>query len=93
MPDDKLTPPHELPPNHTSRLATKLTLSELETLTPEIRKELVSEHGLEVRIVSRSSRVQELLERAGIAAVPTEATYDKVYDRSNPGYDRVYDRG
>lgn len=88
-----LTPPAELPGTHASRLSTKLSLDDLNLLTPEIRKELVDAHGLEVRIISRSDRVKELLSKAGVAASPTEATYDKVYDRTDPGYDRVYDRG
>ena len=93
MSDASLTPPDDLPPKHVSRLSTRLSLSELEALSPEFRKELAEQHGLEVRVISRSSRVQEMLERAGVTATPTEATYDKVYDRSDPGYDRVYDRG
>jgi hypothetical protein len=87
------TPPAQLPGTHVSRLSTKLSLDELNLLTPEIRKELVDAHGLEVRIISRSDRVKELLAKAGLTASPTEATYDKVYDRTYPGYDRVYDRG
>jgi hypothetical protein len=90
---DDITPPSELPPKHVSRLSTKLSLDDLNLLTPEIRKDLADNHGLEVRVISRSDRVKELLAKAGIAAAPSEATYDKVYDRSNPGYDRNYDRG
>ncbi|MBS0160841.1 MAG: hypothetical protein JSS26_19845 [Nitrospira sp.] len=86
-------PPAQLPNKHVSRLSTKLSLDDLNLLTPEIRKELVDDHGLEVRVTSRSNRVKELLDRAGLTATPTEATYDKVYDRTTPGYDRVYDRG
>lgn len=86
-------PPAVLPAPHVSRLSTKLSLDELNLLTPEIRKELVDSHGLEVRIISRSDRVKELLAKAGMNGSPTEATYDKVYDRTSPGYDRVYDRG
>lgn len=90
---DNPVPPAELPAKHASRLATRLALNELESLTPEIRKELADEHGLEIRVLSRSSRVKELLDRAGVTSTPSEATYDKVYDRTNPGYDRSYDRG
>lgn len=90
---DEPVPPAVLPATHASRLSTKLSLDELNLLTPEIRKELVDTHGLEVRIISRSERVKELLAKAGVTSSPTEATYDKVYDRSDPGYDRVYDRG
>ena len=91
MPD--VTPPAEVPQKTPSRLATRLSLTDLESLTPEIRKELAESHGLEVRILSRSDRVKDLLAKAGVDAAPTEATYDKVYDRTVPGYDRVYDRG
>lgn len=93
MSNDAKVPPAEIPQKHVSRLSTKLTLDELQGLTPDIRKELIDQHGLEVRIISRSPRVKDLLEQAGVSANPTEATYDKVYDRTSPGYDRVYDRG
>ena len=92
MAEDVITPA-ELPAKHVSRLSTKLSLDDLNLLTPDIRKELVENHGLEVRIISRSDTVKELLAKAGITAAPSEATYDKVYDRTNPGYDRSYDRG
>lgn len=87
------SPPAQLPKEHVSRLATRLSLDELDLLTPDLRKELVDKHGLEVRILSRSDHVKELLAKAGIDRTPTAATYDKVYDRTSPGYDRVYDRG
>jgi hypothetical protein len=82
-----------LPPKHSSRLSTHLTLEELDALTPEFKDELAKNHGLEVRVISRSPVVEELLNRAGLSASPVEATYDKVYDRTSPGYDRTYDRG
>ena len=85
--------PTETPAKHMSRLATRLSFDELQTLTPDIRKELLDDHGLEIRVTSRANRVSELLQQAGIAATPTEAEYDKVYDRTTPGYDKVYDRG
>jgi hypothetical protein len=88
-----LVPPVVTPQPHVSRLSTKLSLEEVNLLTPEMRKELVDTHGLEVRIISRSDTVKELLARAGVNRAPTEATYDKVYDRTVPGYDRIYDRG
>ena len=86
------TSPEDLPAPQAFRLTTKLSLDELSLLTPEIRKELIDTHGLEVRITSQSDRVKELLAKAGLDRHPTE-DYQRAYDRTNPGYDRVYDRG
>ena len=84
--------PGELPPRQPS-LATRLSLEELEALTPELRRKLATDYGLEVRVASNSDSLKALLKRAGASGDPVQAMYDKVYDRTTPGYDRVYDRG
>lgn len=76
-----------------SHLTTKLSLEDLALLTPDIRQELIENFGLEVHINSSSDKVKELLAKAGVSPSPTAAAYDKFYDRTTPGYDRIYDRG
>lgn len=85
-------PPPELPPRQPS-LATRLSLEELKALTPQMLKEISEGFGLEIRVASNSDKLKDLLKKAGVRGEPISALYDKVYDRSSPGYDRVYDRG
>jgi len=68
------------------------SLDDLNSLTPELRKRLLRDLGLEVRISSKSYHLRELFDRAAVASMPRRSTYDRVSAPASPGYDRVYDR-
>jgi hypothetical protein len=63
-------------------------------LDPEMLARLRSEFGISVELKSVKPGLTALLDNLtkGGAGSPSAAEYDRGFDRTNPGYDKFYDR-
>jgi hypothetical protein len=67
----------------------------LKNLEPDTLARLRSEFGASVELKSTKPGLIALLDnltKAGGAVVASDNAYDRGFDRTNPGYDRYYDR-
>ncbi len=70
----------------------ELTLNELQAVDPEILKELQEKYGLEIQVRSNSEAINQLLQGVGRTAALSPQEFTRGFDRTNPGYDKFYDR-
>jgi|GEM_PF-6230015 len=89
--DDTLPP---LPPRRERSGQKKAALASatVAALTPDVLADIKEKLGVDFKIRSSDASVDTIASSID-PNVGVAREYDKVYDRTSPGYDRVYDRG
>lgn len=71
--------------------AITIDLETLSALHPDMLKELKEKHGLEIQVRSSQPGIDRLTSSIPVKKAGA-AEYDRGFDRTNPGYDKYYDR-
>lgn len=68
-----------------------LSLTEFQSLDPQVLQDLQKQHGLEVQVRSNSAAVNAILTSLG-RSIGKAAEFTRGFDRTSPGYDKYYNR-
>jgi hypothetical protein len=70
----------------------EISAEELSKLSQEGLQTLKDKFGIELKLKSDNSVINDILLDWEKFHQSTNAEYDRAFDRTNPGYDRAYDR-